>query len=163
MKTFKDYINIEEETIKKFIDVKEDITLNEIKNDSFSVYDFTFFSAGTYNEYFTKVIDGICEVKTRKTNHTNYPEGVILELKKLTSVLSEVALEKDNPDNINKTIKGYYLMEYLDKSFLFDLEQIDTKSIQFKKCPKYTANTSSPDFIYKPVVLIPFDQAILTY
>ncbi|WP_431137481.1 hypothetical protein [Psychroserpens mesophilus] len=161
MNTFENYINIEAETINEFIKQHHPITLNEVKNDSFSRYDFTFYSAGTPNEHYTPVLDGICEVKTRKNSSTDYPEGIMIELDKLNAVAKAVADEKDEFHNINKTIKGFFLFKYVDKMMLFDIETITTDNLQFRKLPKQTA-TNNNEWVTKAVLIIPYDDAVLT-
>lgn len=159
---FKDYINSEAVTIMQFIDKQNNIKLNELKNESFSVYDFTFISAGTPSEYFTPQIEGICEAKTRNYKSTDFPSGCLIQLDKLTNVMKAVAKEKDIFSNINKTIKGFYLSKYKDRTFLFDLESITFGQIKYMKLPKYTAG-SNTDWIYKPVLVIPYEDSILSY
>lgn len=160
---FQQFINIEEVTIKEFIKSSPALSINEIKNESFSTFDFTFFSAGTHNGHYTPIIDGIAEAKTRRYSSEKYPTGALIELNKLTSIAIEVSKQKTEISNINKTIKGYYLMKYTDKTFLFDLETIDLGQIKFEKLPKRTANSRNIEWIYKAVIIIPYEKAILSY
>jgi len=160
---FKNYINTEEATIAEFVAIHKPITLNGLMNESFSKFDFTFYSAGTPNQYYTPQVDGVCEVKTRNFNSTNFPEGTIIELDKLQGVLKEVSKQKSEFENINKTIKGFYLTKYLDKTFLFDLESIDFGQIEYMKLPKATASNGNNGYHTKAVFIIPYDKAVLSY
>lgn len=160
---FTDYINIEEETINEFINQQPKIELNLLMNESFSVYDFTFVSAGTHNGLYTPILDGVCEAKTRNEASTSYPEGALLELTKLTGVCQEISKAKDEFLNLNKTIKGFYLVKYTDRTFLFDLDTLDLGQIEYRKLPKTTAKSRNMEWITKAIIIIPYEKAILTY
>jgi len=160
---FKEYINTEATTINDFIIQNEPISLNELKNDSFSTYDFTFFSAGTPNEFYTPVVDGVCEVKTRSYNSSDYPTGALMELHKFSEIANEVARLKDEHININKTIKGFYLIKYIDRTFLYDIQLLNPTNLIFQKLPKSTASDGKKDWVMKPLLILPYEDAILTY
>ena len=160
---FDKLINLEAQTIKEFNEKQTEVTITKLLNDSYSHYDFEFTSGGTKDYGYLDQITGICEAKTRSYSSTKYNGGILIELAKFSNVLTCVASEKDVFFNINKTIKGFYLVKYTDKTFLFDLETLDTSNIIFKKCPKHTASDGFNGYITKAILLIPPEAAILTY
>lgn len=160
---FNDYIHNEQKTITEFINSSSNLVIRDIYNQSYSKFDFDFISAGTPNQYFTPEIEGVCEVKTRQYQSNKYPSGTLLELDKLQGITEEVARRKSDHSNINKNIKGYYLVSYTDIAFLFDLETIEVENIQFIKLPKTTASNGRKEYVFKAVLIIPFDKSIYSY
>jgi len=160
---FEEHINKEGFTIKEFIDLNESISIKTIVNESYSRYDFVFYSAGTYNGYFIPQVEGITEVKTRSYDSDEFYGGVLIELDKITAILSEVARLKSDVNNVNKIIKGFYLVKYTDKTFLFDLEKVNLGLIEFKKCPKHTASNGYNGWISKPVIMLDPEESVIKY
>ncbi|WP_048330994.1 hypothetical protein [Bizionia psychrotolerans] len=159
---FNEHINAEVKTINEFIIQNEPITINKVYNESFSTFDFTFFSAYTISDY-TYTVDGVCEAKTRKNNSTDYPEGALMELHKFSEIANEVARLKDEFLNINRTIKGFYLIKYIDKTFLYDIESLNPTNLRFDKLPKSSSSDGNSGWVVKPYLILPYSDAILTY
>ncbi len=153
---FKEHKNLEEITINDFINSQELISLEELKNQSFATYDFSF-SSGATNNYFP--IMGAAEAKTRKYSSTKYDGGVLLEVKKLSAVLTQVGINKKK--NINENWKGFYLVKYTDRTFFFDLEQVNLKKIEMKLCPVSSSTDGSNEWIYKACVMLDPKEALI--
>lgn len=158
---FKQYINRETKTIEELSDKNEDITLQRIKNEGFSPYDCIFTSASTENQWYK--LYGICEAKTRNIESDHYGEGVLLEVAKFNAIITEVCKFKNNFKNINKTIKPYYLIKYLDVTYLFDLEQVNFGPILFKRLPKTTSTDGVGGYTTRAIWLLDPKDAIYSY
>ncbi len=158
METFKGYINKETETIIEFIDSEPAIKLGKLQNEGYSVYDCSIISGSTLNS--GKVIEthAIVEVKTRNVNSTDYPD-VALELSKVTSMSKKLCELKDNYPNM--MINQLFLCKFLDKTYLWDISQVDLGKIQYKKCPKQTSVDGNNQYIYKPLVMFQYEDAII--
>lgn len=154
--TFQDHINKESLTISNFITTQQEIKITNMKNDSFSTYDFEIQSGSTEDSY----IKGVVEAKTRKYSSTKYSGGILLEVKKLSNILSEVSIKKKS--HRNEWWKGFYLVKYTDVTYLFDLESVNISTIQFKLCPVSSSSNGSTEWIDKPVVLLNPNDAVIT-
>jgi hypothetical protein len=156
---FEQHINKETATINNFFKTQQDIKVNKLNNEGYSVYDAVITSASTTT---SDVIYGIVEAKTRGINHDTYQGGVLLQLDKLNSVKQALNKAKSEPKNGNKTLKAYYLVQYQDYTYLFDLDNVDYGKLQSKLLPKSTASDGSTQWIYKDIFLIDVKDAIIT-
>lgn len=163
MSTFKEYINTEAKTILEFGELNQPIRVYSIINDGFSPYDCLFVSAGTHNGYYIPKHYGVCEAKTRDVSSELYPEGAMLELKKLTGIVEKVSELKNEDKHINKTISAFYLVKYTDKTYLFNLDTVSLGHLNYVKCPKNTAKNGNNNFVTKPVFYLPYSEAVLVY
>lgn len=154
---FNYYINNETTTINNFFNQTPNIKLNKIINEGYSPYDAVITSGTTNGNIY-----GIVEAKKRTISSTLYSEGVLLELNKLQRVQTELNKGKNNPNNVNKVLKSFYLVEYSDVTFLFDLQNVKLGNIINKKFPNYTAKTTDNKHIYKDVFFLDPKQAIIT-
>ena len=159
MKTFKEHINTEQNTIINFVESQENIEIDEILNDSYSTHDFTFISGNTHTPF---KIHGICEAKTRTITDNFYKGGVLLQLNKFNNVISTVSYERSKQERINDNIKGFYLIKYINVTYLFDLEKIDLGKIQVVICPKSSSSDGNNEYHYKPVLYLNPADAIVT-
>ncbi|WP_418513703.1 hypothetical protein [Corallibacter sp.] len=159
---FHHFFNKEEETIKEFERFNQDVTIDEIKNEGFNRYDCNFTSGYTQNGL-KRYVNGLCEVKTRQCSFEKYKRGgILIELDKLNAIMGCVAKEKNKEENMNKTIKGFYLSKYNDQSFLFDLESVNLQNIHYTVMPKVTA-TNEKEYVHKAVIYLNHKEAIYTY
>ena len=158
METFKGHINKETETIINFIDGEDTIKLGKLQNEGYSVYDCSIVSGTTLDS--GKVIEtqAIMEVKTRNVNSTDYPD-VALELSKVTSMSKKLCELKDKHPNM--IINQLFLCKFLDKIFLWDISDVNLGKIQYKKCPKQTSTDGNNQYIYKPLVMFQYKDAII--
>lgn len=154
---FKQHINIESQTIEDFIYSQEEIEITDLKNDSFSIYDFEF-SSGATNCYFPQ--KGIAEAKTRKYSSTSYGEGILLEIKKLANIMDVVSKKKK--ENINDNWKGYYLVKFTDVTFLFELDSVPLGKIEMILCPVSSSSDGRKEWVHKACVLLNPNDAILS-
>ncbi len=160
MKTFKENINKETETINQFIESNKNIRLMNIQNEGYSRYDFSFYTVKKYNNIELKQY-GICEAKTRNISSTKYEnEGSLLELDKVTALALKIAELKNDRDNINRVIKPYFLCKFTDVILLFDLTNVDLGKIQYKLCPKHSSSDGNNEYVYKPVLMFKKEDAI---
>lgn len=163
MSTFKGYINTELETINEFDSKIEPIKVYKIINDGYSPYDCMFVSAGTFNGYYKENLYGVCEVKTRDVSSITYLEGPMIEIQKLFSICEKVSQFRDELKHINKTINGFYLVKYTDKTYLFNLDRVNLGQVQYEKCPKNTAKNGNNNYKTKPVLYLKYEDAVLVY
>lgn len=167
MNTFQQHINTEGKTIYSFIDGEPTIRLEEIKNDSYSRYDFEFISGSTVpridgnGNRFKYSLNGICEVKTRNSSITDYDtDGILIELNKLTAVIHQTTLKQ--AENINLTYLPFYLSKYNDVTYLFNLMECDLGKIEFIRCPKTSSSNGNNEYIDKACVLLSPSDSIIT-
>ncbi|MDP2686454.1 MAG: hypothetical protein Q8O62_04480 [Aequorivita sp.] len=153
---FKQHINIESVTIEDFINSQNEINVTELKNDSFSTYDFEFTSGSTNNQFPQK---GITEVKTRKYSSTKFEGGILLEIKKLANIMDVVTFKRKK--NINDNWRGYYLVKYTDVTFLFELDSVQLGNIKMILCPESSSKDGSKEWVYKACFLLNPDDAII--
>jgi hypothetical protein len=153
---FQQHINKETATINNFFTTKEDITLNKIVNEGYSSYDAVITSANT-----KEVLYACVEAKTRGVNSTTYEGGAILELYKFNSLINILTSKRNLPENQNKTLKCFYLMQFNDKTFLFDLESVNLGNLKIIQLPKHSATDGSKEWINKPVFFLDYKDAIL--
>ncbi|WP_339875227.1 hypothetical protein [Olleya marilimosa] len=156
---FQQHINKETATINNFFNTQEEITVSKLHNEGFNCYDAIITSASTTNP---SKLYGIVEAKTRGINHDTYDGGVLLQLDKLNSVKQALNNAKNKPENINKTLKAFYLVQYNDYTYLFDLDNVNYGKLQSKKLPKNTASDGSSEWIFKDIFLLQPSDALIT-
>ncbi len=158
METFKNYINRETNTIIEFIDGEDTIRLGKLQNEGYSVYDCSIISGCTLPSGRVMETQGIVEVKTRNVNSDEY-EDVALELSKVTSMSKKLCELKDKHPNM--VINQYFLCRFLDKTYLWDISDVNLGKIKYKKCPKQTGIDGNNGYIYKPLVMFQYEDAII--
>lgn len=155
--TFEEHINAETKTIEEFSILNPEIIIDEIKNESFSRYDFEFTSGSTSSAITKK---GICEVKTRTKCKENYGSGVLIELDKLNALMK--ILQDRRTENINDNTGAYYLSKFQDITYLFDVQDCQFGQIHFIICPVSSSTDGSSEWVHKPCFLLNERDAILT-
>lgn len=155
---FEQHINKELTTMNNFFNTQEDITIKKTLNEGFNVFDAIIYSASSTD---SAHLYGIVEAKTRDINHDTYTGGVLLQLDKLNSIMNALCKAKNKPKNLHKTLKAYYLVQYNDYTFMFDLENTNFGKVQTRLMPKHTATDGNRTMINKSIYLLQPEDAII--
>ena len=166
MNTFNQHINTEGITIQNFMDIQNDMKIEEIKNESYSRYDFEFISGTTVEKPdgtigLRNTINGLCEVKTRNSNITDYQsKGILIELNKMAAVIHQTTIKQEEYCNLN--YQPFYLTKYNDVTYLFNLLKCEIGNIELIRCPKSSSSNGNNEYIDKGCVLLKPSDAVLT-
>ena len=159
MKTFQEHINKEEGTIKEFVANVPNMEIRNIMNEGYCRYDFSFKM--THPTIPNKLMNGLCEVKTRTIASDKYEGGAMLELDKVTSIAMKVAEIKNDPRYSHIDLRVFFLCKYTDKTLLWDLSKVNLGNIKMVNCPKSSSFDGSREYMIKPVLNFALEDATI--
>jgi hypothetical protein len=154
MASYKNLLQQETKFIRKWCSTTEGVKLRKLTS-RYEYYDFTM-------EYESSI--GLVEAKLRHLSYENIKEGgIILEVEKWSKILSKTAKLKDDPKYKHMNFQPYYLISFIDKTFLFQLDDLTNIRTSIELLPNHTAIDTKNKYIFKPVVyLFEEDAKIIT-